>query len=444
MKTNWRKTSKSLLLTGTIMFGAASAPAQTPLSVNSAIKSALANNPGYQSQNLGVESAELELEKAKAGRLPTLDLRSGYTHYSDPMIIVPIHEMGVFPELDNDIFSSGIYAQMPLYTGGRLSASKDLARAQIKGSKYKQETTRQNLILSVMSYYTELLTLEKMLTASDQRLEFYRKELTRIELLLSQGRATDLDKAKINTQLEKAKYDRLQLDMAYDQNRVMLATLMSEDIAKDLLLANYSVASSRLPASLDEALSTARQSHPVLKDAAVQMEAAESKISIAKAAKKPQLSAIGNARAMSGGDLSMQDEWQIGIQFSIPLFDGKIKSRNIAQARIGKSQARLAYDNLVLQTEASVKNSWQGVSAAQQGIGVAQAGLSQAEQALQIERLRYDNSRASLNDLTFAETALWEARSNVARAQYQYELSKARLLKSMGLLEADTLSPALF
>jgi outer membrane protein TolC len=219
---------------------------------------------------------------------------------------------------------------------------------------------------------------------------------------------------------------------------------MSEDVAKDLLLANYSIIPSKTPASLGEALSIARQSHPVLKDAAVQMEVAESKISIAKAAKKPQLSAIGNARAMSGGDLSMQDEWQIGIQLSIPLFDGKIKSRNIAQARIGKSQARLAYDNLVLQTEASVKNSWQGVSAAQQGISVAQAGLTQAEQALQIERLRYDNSRASLNDLTFAETALWESRSNVARAQYQYELSKARLLKSMGLLEADTLSPALF
>ena len=82
--------------------------------------------------------------------------------------------------------------------------------------------------------------------------------------------------------------------------------------------------------------------------------------------------------------------------------------------------------------------------AAKQGISVAQVGLAQADEALRIERLRYDNSRASLNDLTLAETSLWESRSNVAHAQYQYELGKARLLNSIGLLGLENLSPALF
>ena len=62
------------------------------------------------------------------------------------MIIVPIHEMGVFPSLDNDIFTSGLYAQMPLYTGGRLAASNNLARAQIEGSQQASESMKQALI----------------------------------------------------------------------------------------------------------------------------------------------------------------------------------------------------------------------------------------------------------------------------------------------------------
>ncbi|MCF6275795.1 MAG: TolC family protein, partial [Robiginitomaculum sp.] len=263
--------------------------APKPLSVNKAIETALANNPSYQSIGMGVDIAKLELDKAKAAKLPTLDLRGGYTRYSDPMIIVPIHEAGVFPALDKNILTSGLYMQMPLYTGGRLAASNDLARSQIKGSQQASESMKQALIFSVLRSYSELLTLEKLKLASDQRLGFYRKEQSRIALLLSQGKATKLDQAKVNTAYEKAKYERLQLDTAYNQNRINLASLMSADVPSSLLLTKFTVMPSALPVSLDEALGNAQGTHPALREAAAKMEMAESKVNIARAAKKPQL-----------------------------------------------------------------------------------------------------------------------------------------------------------
>ena len=97
-----------------------------------------------------------------------------------------------------------------------------------------------------MRSYSELLTLEKLKQASDQRLSFYRKEQSRIALLLSQGKATGLDEAKINTAFEKAKYERLQLDTAYEQNRINLASLMSTNVPNSLLLAKFTVAQTAL------------------------------------------------------------------------------------------------------------------------------------------------------------------------------------------------------
>lgn len=418
--------------------------AQIPLSVNKAIETALTNNPGYQSMSMGVDIAKLELDKSKAARLPTLDLRGGYTRYSDPMIIVPIHETGVFPSLDQDIFTSDLYAQMPLYTGGRLAASNDLARAQIEGSQHASESMKQALIFSVMRSYSELLTLEKLKQASDQRLGFYHKEQDRIALLLSQGKATQLDQAKINTAYEKAKYERLQLDTVYAQNRINLASLMSADVPTSLLLTKFSVSQSALPVTLDEALNAAQREHPILREAAAKTEMAESKVNIARAAKKPQLSAMGNARAMSGGNFSVQNEWQLGVQFTLPLFDGKIKNRNIAQARIGKTQARLAYDNLFNQTNANIKNAWQSMDSSRRGISVSKAALTQAQEALRIETLRYENNRSTLNDLTLAEASLWEAQSNLARSENFNELGKAQLLMAMGVLRPNSLTPSLF
>jgi len=435
--------SACVSLVALALCAAPAAFAQTPLSVNKAIETALTNNPGYQSIGMGVDIAKLELGKSKAARLPTLDLRGGYTRYSDPMIIVPIHETGVFPSLDQDIFTSGIYAQMPLYTGGRLNAANTLARAQIDGSRHASESMKQELIFSVMHSYSELLTLEKLKQASDQRLEFYRKEQSRIALLLSQGKATQLDQAKINTGYEKAKFDRLGLDNAYGQNRIMLASLMSSDVPSTLFLSRFSVSPTALPASLDAALNTAKQEHPALRQARSKMEMADSKISIAKAAKKPQLSAIGNARAMSGGSFAVENEWQVGLQFSIPLFDGKIKNRNIEQARIGKTQSRLAFDNLSNQTNAAIKNAWQSMDTSRRGITVSRAAWAQAQETLRIETLRYENARSTLNDLTLAEASLWEARSNLARSENLYELSKAQLLMAMGTLDANSLTPPL-
>ncbi len=416
------------------------AVAQTPLSVNKAVETALSHNPGYQSVSMGVDIARLELGKATAARLPTLDLRGGYTRYSDPMIVVPIHETGVFPSLDRDIITTGLYAQMPLYTGGRMDASGDLARAQIEGSKQLAESMKQDLVFSVVRTYTELLTLENLKRASDLRLEFYRNEQSRIDLLLAQGRATELDRAKINTGLERARYDRLQIDTAYGLNKTLLASLMNADVPNSLLLEKFVIRPDILPANLEEALALARHHHPALLEATAQLDAAESKYRIARSANRPQISAIGNARAMSGGDFSSQEEWQVGVQFSIPLFDGRVKSRSIQQAGIARSQARLTLDNLTNQTHAAITNAWHSVDASRKGITVSRAAYEQAQEALSIETLRYENGRSTLNDLTLAEVALWEATSNTARSENLYELSKAQLLMTMGVLESGSLT----
>ncbi len=444
--TNLLKTNNIFILVATLtaLSFAPQAFAQTPLSVNKAIETALANNPGYQSTDMGVDIAKLELDKAKSAQLPVIDIRGNYTRYSDPMIIAPIHEAGVFPDLDRDIFISGLYAQMPLFTGGRLTANKKLAQAQINASKLASENTKQELIFSVLRNYSALLTLEKLKQASDQRLDFYRKEKSRIDLLFSQGKATQLNQAKINTAIEKAQYERLQLETAYEQNKTNLASLMNSNIDGSLLLAKFTIAQSVMPATLDETISIARQKHPALREAAAKMEIAENKANIARAAKKPQISAIGNARAMSGGNFAVKNEWQLGVQLTMPLFDGKTKSHNISQAVIASTQARLAYDNILNQTIAKVKNAWNYMDSSRLGISVSKASLKQAEEVFRIETLLYKNARSTINDLILAEVSLWEARSNLARSENLYELGKAQLLMTMGILQPETLTPALF
>jgi len=126
----------------------------------------------------------------------------------------------------------------------------------------------------------------------------------------------------------------------------------------------------------------------------------------------------------------------------MPLFDGKIRKKSVQQARLEQTQTRLALKNLINQTKANTITAWQSMAVAKNSVRVSRTALDQAREALRIETLRYENERSTVNDLTLAEAAFWEASSALARAENLYELSKAQLLRTMGVLNAASIQPA--
>lgn len=412
--------------------------AQEILSIEDAIKTTLDKNPQHKSAALAVSIAELELDKTKGSRLPSFDLKGGYTHYSDPMTVYPIHKQGVFPDLDRNVYNGGLYMTMPLYTGGKITASGDLARAEIERGRQNERTSRQELVFSVIRYYVELLTLSKARQASLKRVEFYQEEHERVDLLLQNGQATRLDKAKISTQLEMASYEDIQLAEAYDNTRTTLESLMNRPIPADTAFREFELDTAEIPPSLQEATATARQMHPELKASAAAINTAARKVEIANSENRPQVSVTGNVRRMAGSSITGRDEWQIGLQVSVPLFDGGARHAETKQAYLEKEQARMSYHNLHNQVVASVRNAYRAVGSSGKGVSVAKAALTQARESLRIERIRLAHNRSTVNDLMLAETTFWEAQSNLSRAEGELIINKALLLKVLGLLSASS------
>ncbi|SHL60239.1 TolC family outer membrane protein [Halomonas cupida] len=118
-----------------------------PASREAWIDLALENNPAVLAQQAGVEVARQQVDVARAGHLPQVNAFANYA-YSDS---------------DNDAVTNydsngqiGVNATLPIYTGGRTSASIRQSTYALESTQYDFESQRREAILQVRSLYTQV------------------------------------------------------------------------------------------------------------------------------------------------------------------------------------------------------------------------------------------------------------------------------------------------
>jgi len=110
------------------------------------IEQALELNPQVLAQQAGIEVARSGVEIARAGGLPTLQAFGNY-QYSDN---------DIDGNTENSSSQVGLSANVPIYTGGRTSASIRQGTYQLESSQYDFESQRRSSIQQVRSLYTQV------------------------------------------------------------------------------------------------------------------------------------------------------------------------------------------------------------------------------------------------------------------------------------------------
>lgn len=124
----------------------------------------------------------------------------------------------------------------------------------------------------------------------------------------------------------------------------------------------------------------------------------------------------------------------IGVNVSIPVFNGFATKARIKQNQIDIDQAKLdlsdtklamdlAYDNATTQ----LQNSWITIQNQQENTILAEEVLTDTQN-------NYELGLATLTDLLDAERALADAKNNLTNSQLDYRLAEIELLKSQGKL----------
>lgn len=203
----------------------ANAAQVTPL--GQAIDTALKNRPEVKNSQMGVDIAQYDVKKAKAGYLPTLTgsaaVSSGYTN----------GQGGFGSQLNNNFFQQlGVTLNIPIFTKRVVKTQVEEAKINVESAQLNLTNTKITLSQSVERYYINLQNAKSQYDAASVQLNFSQESYRIANEQLKVGVANVVDFLLQKTQyiqaqqaFIQAKYNVLLSLKIYDFYRGVPITL---------------------------------------------------------------------------------------------------------------------------------------------------------------------------------------------------------------------------
>ncbi len=424
-------------VSGLMAMGAGAQETGPALTLSETIRRALENNPRQISQRLGVQKAQEEQSAARGARLPSVDFNASVTRYGFPTFVTSFREIGKFPPFDETIYDYHVALRLPLYTGGKLEQDVVIADLDKEISLQRERLGVQELTFDTSSVYLKILHLSKLDQAYAATLASLESQKKRVELLVKVGKAPRLDLLKTDVLLSKARHDRLQVQHRRREAYTLLYNLMGQQgpVAATPLV-SYEPAG--VPGwNLDQLVQDAEASRPEIKIAERQVLSSAAQVGIARGERLPSVSLVGAYSERSGADQDYFNDWNLGVQLSLPLTDGGIRRSRVEQAVLAEQQALRAAEQVRLDVHKQVQDAWNAQQESVSRLQVTGSSVREAEEALSIEKLKYEQGVGVITDLLGAQSALLTAQADRLQAEFDLISSRLAILRVTGQLTPE-------
>lgn len=417
------------------LFAASTARAAPVLTLGAAIDQALNANPGQTIRRLDVDKSNEGVEAARGARWPQVDINAGATRFGYPTFVTPIREIGVFPPLDSTIYNAGLALRLPLYAGGRLRRNVQLAQLGKRISAERARLGSQQLIYNVSAVYFKILHLEALEQVYTARISSLTAQQKQVKLFVQVGKAARLDLLRVNVVLDKAKHDRLQIHNLREEAVTLLNNLLGRETSASVQPQLVQYTTGAKPAwSLKTLRRNALENRPELKIARDQARSGAVSEKIARGERLPTISLVGSYAEHAGDNQLYYDDWNIGVQLSVPLTDGGVRRHRQAQARIERQQAQEKLRQARLDLTKDLQDSWNTMDEAASRLKVTAAGITEAREALHIEQLKYEQGVGVMTDLLNAQSELLTAQADRLQARFDLMIARLDMLRVAGEL----------
>lgn len=398
-----------------------------PVGLEEALAEALDENLGLQAADYDRESANARIGEARGTLLPSLSAAAGYTRYSDPNTILPIHEAGVFPPLDDDIYEGSLSLQVPLFDGGRRRAGLMAARAGAAAATADLDQTRQAIIAAVSGLFIQARRLEdnlELIAGRVAALEVRREETAD---LVSAGRAAPGDLSLLDSSLDGARADSLAVESALQEVAWRLAGWLGRAVPV------YPKPDPR-PAATGPAADFEDSSSPAIREAEARLRQRRASAEAARRAAWPELSAFGSLRSRAGDDLDFEEEWAVGIAVRIPLYTGGGLKASAQGARASQLAADRRLAAARQETAIGMEVATQRWHSAEGQLGLILASAEAKARAVDAQVELYEAGRLPLSTLLADENELLALEIRAAGLRNDVRLARIEFHRSAGTL----------
>jgi len=438
------KKVKRLLLIALLVFSSVkfSSPQETlTLTLEESIRLALAQNPSYLATEEKVETARARVREAAASFFPSLNAQ-GLQTLDEKLFVLefPSFIPGQPPQRMSIDFTKdyqfSLSLTLPIFTGGRLTSGFKQAKYNLLSSEEGARQSKQTTVFNTKQAFYSCLLAKSFVRVAEEAVEVAEKHYNNVKSLYEVGMASKFDLLRSEVQVANLKPQLIRARNSLKIAELALKTLLGLDLSQSVEIKGE-LAFEPFEPDLEESISKALFNRPEVSQVRYQKDMAGEMLKMARASSLPTIALSGNYNFWADNFNFQKDNWQsyytVNLAFSIPIFNGFAASARVAQSKAMIKEIELADKGLQDMIKFEVRQAILKLKEAHESLLSQEKNVEQAQESLRIAELNFTEGMATTLDVSSAQAALSQAKTNYSQALYDYVISRAQLEKAMGV-----------
>lgn len=415
------------------------------VSLAKAIEISLSENPTIQVADKVIQRVEYSQKERFGGLLPSVSLSAAYQRaiqkqkmfFSFPGM--PANPDGIEVGQDNT-FTGTISASLPIIAP-QLWATLQLSEIELEMSHESARSSKISMYNQVTKAYYGVLFAQDSYKVIKRSFENSTENAKIIYNKFKQGTVSEYEWIRADVQARNALTNLVTSENGVNLSKLQLKMLMGIDMYTELEVeGNLSDFEQTMYGDVMMINAQTLKDNSDLKQFDIQRKQLDQTEKIHIASILPTLAASLNYQYMSfandSNTFTNNQIWfptsTLGVQLSVPLFQGGAKYFKSKQIKIQKLEMELQRENLQRSLELQAINYMNNIKNSLKKIESNREGLRQADKALTISQKMYEVGMGTYLDMSNADLAYINAGLSYNQSIYEYLSAKADLEKLLG------------
>ena len=438
-------------------------------SLRECVDYALANNLQEKRSELSLELSSIDKRQAKLALLPSANAFASYG-FNWGRGIDPVSNQFISSQR-NGYTSVGASGDVDLFNGFRLQNTIKQTSAQFEASEEDLAKTRNDVSLNVISLFVDVVFNKELQENARLQLASSRQQLERTGKLVAAGSLPRSDELNLQAQVSTN-----ELNLINQENNLNLSLLRLQQALQlpasdkfDVEIPDISTQDLVLDQTRNEIFHVARGTMPEIRSAALRIKSTSYAVRASRGNLYPRLSVSGSinsnyssasaTRFIPDGGFNMfetgyfvqgtnepvygleptgsfreiygfNDQLKdnlyksVSLTLSIPIFNNFNARANVQRAMISHEQARINAREIENTLRQNVETSYNSALAASKSYNASLRQVEAREEAYRMAKQRFDIGASNYVEYQLAENDLFQARSDLSRAKYEFIFRK--------------------
>ncbi len=413
------------------------------------VREGLTNNLVLRDKNIAVEDATISLDVARSMFLPSVSLLADYTSGKGGRnIAIPIGDLlnpvyaslnqltqsDAFPTVENvsqDFFPYNftdvrVRASAPLLNRD-IHTARTVSRHKTTLAHYELTVYKRQLVQDIKTAYYNYLAALAAVGIYESAAELVQKNVAVNESLLRNGKSLPANLLRVRAEADLLQADLNEARLTAANARTYLNFLLNRPLDSAVAVEDPLIVDRELPAPLSSV--SGREELAMLK---VRREIEAATLQMYKGSRIPKISAFADV-GYQASDWNFDGQsryFLVGVQLSLPLFQGFRNDLLIRQTRLQLDRTELSREHTNDQLDVAA-------DIARNNLLVARENLTAADQQLRSARSYFHLIEKGFREGIHTQIEFIDARNQFTQAELNVNLRRFEVLKAQARLERE-------